>query len=117
MRKEEVVENERRAASFRRYAVPASKSQSQACPHEAARQALGACVQNTKASLPKCRGFLVSCWSGKEQQAAREAIEILEEVLILFLDVCGSLHLGPLGTWKHSAGNASDVNIVSVAVS
>ena len=37
-------------------------------------------VQNTKASIPKCRGFLVSCWGGKEQQAAREAIELLTEV-------------------------------------
>ena len=37
-------------------------------------------VQNTKASIPKCRGFLVSCWGGKEQQAAREAIDLLTEV-------------------------------------
>lgn len=37
-------------------------------------------LQNTKVSLPKCRGFLVSCWSGKEQQASREAIELLQEV-------------------------------------
>lgn len=39
------------------------------------------CAQNSKASLPfKSRGFLISCWAGKEALAAQEATNILTEV-------------------------------------
>lgn len=51
-----------------------------AFPHVICDETFEAHAQNTKASLPKCRGFLVSCWSGKEQQAAREAMDVLQEV-------------------------------------